>query len=231
MAGFSTLQFYPFRGHRIVYSGDTIVHPAHWKQQTLHGAWLRRIALLRSEYPGERVFWFLLVKGVRTYRYMSTLAQTFYPHWNGNVKEPELARLAAELAKDKFGSLYNPARGVVECPSAFGYLNRTMATVTDAQRSKPDVAFFLHKTRTMSAAMNWSACVKSLLIMWLNVISHCLKNPMLSSAMDNARSISVPGCHLLRRRALCAKDSSAGYPPVWPQMRRVNTGSGIIFPL
>ena len=141
---------------------------------------------LRSEYPGERVFWFLLVKGVRTYRYMSTLAQTFYPHWNGNVKEPELARLAAELAKDKFGSLYNPARGVVECPSAFGYLNRTMATVTDAQRSKPDVAFFLHKTRTMSAAMNWSACVKSLLIMWLNVISHCLKNPMLSSAMDNA---------------------------------------------
>ncbi|MEM8313108.1 hypothetical protein Q4R83_15120 [Morganella morganii] len=145
MAGFSTLQFYPFRGHRIVYSGDTIVHPAHWKQQTLHGAWLRRIALLRSEYPGERVFWFLLVKGVRTYRYMSTLAQTFYLHWNGNVKEPELARLAAELAKDKFGSLYNPARGVVECPSAFGYLNRTMATVTDAQRSKPDVAFFLHK--------------------------------------------------------------------------------------
>ncbi|OBU02421.1 hypothetical protein [Morganella psychrotolerans] len=145
IVGFSTLQFYPFRGHRIVYSGDTIVHPSHWKQQTLHGAWLRRIALLREEYPDERVFWFLLVKGVRTYRYMSTLALTFYPHRDGNIKEPELAKLAADLAKDKFGVLYNPARGVVECPTAFGYLNRTMAAVSDAQRSKPDVAFFLHK--------------------------------------------------------------------------------------
>ncbi|HEY4469300.1 MAG TPA: hypothetical protein VGN53_16510 [Klebsiella sp.] len=143
LVGFSNIQFYEHGQAIIVYSGDTIVMPEHWKQQILHRVWIMRMGLLKAQVPNKKLYWFLLVKGVRTYKYLKVFSRTFYPHWLRN--EPELQRLASYLATEKFGSLYNAETGVVECPEHYGYLKESLARIPDSLRSKAEVDFFLRK--------------------------------------------------------------------------------------
>lgn len=143
LVGFSTIQYQPHEQGIMIYSGDTIVMPEHWRQQILYKAWISRMALLRQENPGQRVYWLLLVKGVRTYKYLKVFAKTFYPHWQR--AEPALKHLADSWAQEKFGALYNPQTGIVECPAYYGHLKAPLATISPALRTKPEVAFFLQK--------------------------------------------------------------------------------------
>ena len=82
LAGFTALQTWPLRWRgqdmRVLYSGDTIVAPAHWGQQTLALAWLERVGLLLRQAPPGGLWWFLLVKGHRTYKYLSTQRLALY---------------------------------------------------------------------------------------------------------------------------------------------------------
>ncbi|GKX56729.1 hypothetical protein SOASR030_28410 [Leminorella grimontii] len=143
LVGFSSVQFYEHERALIVYSGDTIVMPEHWMQQTLHRVWISRMALLYKQHPQKRLYWFLLVKGLRTYKYLKAFAKTFYPHWQRD--EPELQRLADALASKKFGALYNPQSGVVECPPHYGYLKEALADIAPTLHGRPEVDFFLQK--------------------------------------------------------------------------------------
>ena len=115
LAGFTALQTWPLRWRgqdmRVLYSGDTIVAPAHWGQQTLALAWLERVGLLLRQAPPGGLWWFLLVKGHRTYKYLSTFARAFHPHWA--QAHPGWQALADHLAAQRFGLQYNPATGVV----------------------------------------------------------------------------------------------------------------------
>ncbi|WP_416002171.1 hypothetical protein [Citrobacter portucalensis] len=143
LVGFSNIQFYEYEQAIIVYSGDTIVMPEHWKQQMLHRVWIMRMGLLKTQTPNKKLYWFLLVKGIRTYKCLKVFARTFYPHWVNH--EPELQHLASHLAAEKFGSLYNAQTGVVECPEHYGYLKESLARIPDSLHSKPEVDFFLRK--------------------------------------------------------------------------------------
>src|SRR4030095_16178745 len=64
---------------RVLYSGDTVVDREHWGQQALSFAWVRHLGVLAQRFPRERLVWFLLVKGHRTYRYLHVFARTFFP--------------------------------------------------------------------------------------------------------------------------------------------------------
>ncbi|MBK5142960.1 hypothetical protein I2494_04375 [Budviciaceae bacterium BWR-B9] len=143
LVGFSSLQFYPYHHSMIVYSGDTIVMPEHWQQQVLHKAWIQRMGLFKQQHPGLPLYWFLLVKGYRTYKYLVVFAREFYPHWQ--IPQPELKQLADRLAEQKFGQLYNAQRGVVECPPDYGFLAQKLAIIPPASLAKPDARFFLEK--------------------------------------------------------------------------------------
>lgn len=141
MVGFTSLQFYPFLNHMVVYSGDTIVMPAHRQQQSLHQAWIGRVGQLKQHYPDKKIYWFLLVKGYKTYKYLVLFAKSFYPHWQQD--NPELADLAQQLAVAKFGDLYCSATGVVECPSHYGYLKEGGALLAPHEEQKAAAQFFL----------------------------------------------------------------------------------------
>lgn len=141
VVGFTTMQIYPFAGNMIVYSGDTIVIPEHWRQQSLHKAWIQRVGQLQKQYPEKKFYWFLLVKGYKTYKYLVLFAKQFHPHWQ--QKNMDLAGLAAQLAVDKFGNLYQPTKGVVECPSSYGYLKKELVQLTAHEQKKISARFFL----------------------------------------------------------------------------------------
>ena len=115
LAGFTLLHHYDgcFGNERarIVYSGDTIVDRAHWGQRVLAFSCVERMGHY-SRGSTLPVYWFLVVKGHRTYRYLSVYCRSFYPHWS--IDRSDLKPLADELAAAKFGSAYNKNTGVVE---------------------------------------------------------------------------------------------------------------------
>ena len=145
LVGFTTLRFYErsWEGEtrRIVYSGDTVVERDHWGQQSLAFAWIQRLGQLWRERPGWPLYWFLLVKGHRTFRFLPAFAHSFYPHWR--EQRADLRSFAAALATDMFPGDYNPATGVIEFEPSRGQLRSDIAEPNDAARTRADVEFFL----------------------------------------------------------------------------------------
>jgi hypothetical protein len=147
LAGFSTLLLYDaeWRGQkvRVAYSGDTIVRRNCWGQQALSAAWLRRMGRLRVEEPSVPLYWFLLVKGHRTYRFLPSFAREYHPA--PGAGHPDLKSFADVLAAQKFGKDYNRATGVVEYERSLGNLKEEIAHPSEREIRNPAVRFFLEK--------------------------------------------------------------------------------------
>lgn len=147
LVGFTTLCVYP-ENHlgapiRIVYSGDTIVDRKHWGQQELAFSWITRIGEIKAQAPNVPLYWFLLVKGHRTFKYLSVFGKSFYPHWE--IDRSDLKPLADQLACPRFGDDYNPASGVVEFAESRGHLKPTIAEPTEEDLAKAATHFFLSR--------------------------------------------------------------------------------------
>lgn len=148
LQGFSSIKVWEdvFRGEpvRITYSGDTIVHQDHWGQQALAFNWVHFSGALKSEAPEVPLYWFLLVKGHRTYRYLRAFYRVFYPAYNRPT--PEYTKgLMDQLAAKKFGESYDPGTGVLHFAESRGHLKTDWAAVPEKDRRRPDVRFFLEK--------------------------------------------------------------------------------------
>ncbi len=146
LVGFSTLLFYESEWRRqkirVVYSGDTIVHRSHWGQQTLAVEWLRRMGRFVA-LDASPLYWFLLVKGHRTYRFLPSFAWNYHPA--PDRENPELKAVADMLAQGKFGADYNPDTGVVEFKHSLGNLKEEVAYPSQRELKNPDVRFFMHR--------------------------------------------------------------------------------------
>ena len=145
LAGFTSYVIYErhWRGRRIriVFSGDTIVVPAQWGQQALAFRWIERMGRLKANQPTVPLYWFLICKGHRTYRYLSAFAQHYYPHPSNPL--PDLKMLANFLAEDRFGPDYNRATGVVAFSPSRGHLCAAIADPRSREKARPDVDHFL----------------------------------------------------------------------------------------
>ena len=148
LRGFSTLQFWDedFEGEplRILFSGDTIIDSKHWGTQSLAFSWIQRAGSLKLDAPHRRLFWFLIVKGHRTYRYLPTFAVKFHPDWR-SAEDAWLKRLADHLASSKFGSQYNQDLGVIHFNSSKGQLVPELAEPRPCESSRPEVEYFLKR--------------------------------------------------------------------------------------
>lgn len=147
LVGFTTVRVFEreWRGERIrvVYSGDTVIERAHWGQQALAFAWIARMGALKREHPDTPLYWFLLVKGHRTFRYLPVFGKSFYPHWS--VDRSDLKPLANALALDMFPDDYNPATGVVEFRQSRGHLKPDLALTSPEELDREGVRFFLER--------------------------------------------------------------------------------------
>lgn len=129
-------------GLRAIYSGDTIIQRAHWGTQALAFTWLRFAGTIKAQVPDRPLYWFLIVKGHRTYRYLSAFSIDFYPHWQ--MPTPPWARtIMRQLACQRFGDAYNCERGIVSFDRSRGHLRPIWAVVAPEEAARPDVAFFL----------------------------------------------------------------------------------------
>jgi len=147
IVGFTTLQVYEHewknRRIRIIYSGDTIVDRVHWGQQALAFCWISRVNEIKREDPTLPLYWFVTIKGHRTFKYLPAFGKSFYPHWS--IDRSDLKPLADHLALDKFGGLYNCKTGIVEHDESQGHLKKEIAHPTKEEMSKESVRFFLSR--------------------------------------------------------------------------------------
>jgi hypothetical protein len=138
LVGFTTLRIFEREWSsgqvRIVYSGDTVVDRQHW---------ITRMGALKRERPDVPLYWFLLVKGHRTFRYLPLFAQSFYPHWQ--IDRSDLKPLADALALEMFPDDYNPATGVVEFRESRGHLKPDIALPPAGDRGREEIRFFLER--------------------------------------------------------------------------------------
>ena len=146
LVGFSTLAVLDttIAGTRLraIYSGDTIIDRAHWGTQALAFTWIRFAGTVKAQVPDCPLYWFLIVKGHRTYRYLSAFSIEFYPHWQ--MPTPAWAQsIMAGLARRRFNDAYDAERGVLSFPESRGHLRATWAAVEPEEAARPDVAFFL----------------------------------------------------------------------------------------
>lgn len=129
---------------RAIFSGDTIIDRNHWGTQKLAFNWIRFAGKVKAERPDVPLYWFLIVKGHRTYRFLPTFSIDFYPHWERPMPA-QVKRVMDRLAEDRFGDTYDPETGVIEFPTSRGHLNRDLAQISASEARRADVAFFLDR--------------------------------------------------------------------------------------
>jgi hypothetical protein len=146
LKGFSTLAVLSFEldgtRRRAIFSGDTIIDHRHWGEHALAFTWIRLIGRLKAQEPAVPLYWFLIVKGHRTYRYLPAFSTSYYPTWT-RATPPDAQALMDHLASARFGRAYDPRSGVVAFPSSRGQLRPEWAAVPPEDRRKPEVRFFL----------------------------------------------------------------------------------------
>lgn len=147
IVGFTTFELYDRiwddRPIRVIYSGDTIVHHQHWGQQALAFAWIRFIGELKRSEPRTSIYWFLIVKGHRTYKYLPAFTKSFYPHWS--IDRSDLKPLLDFLAEEKFGEFYDKNSGIITYTHSRGHLKSTFALPLEKETMKSSVQFFLER--------------------------------------------------------------------------------------
>lgn len=146
--GFSTLAVDEFEyagiRRRAVFSGDTIIDQEFWGEQALAFAWTELAGRLKAQAPDVPLYWFLISKGFRTYRYLPAMARHFYPSWK-EATPPEMQGLLDYLATIRFGDAYRCDEGVIRFPESRGQLREPWLVVTKRERERPDVRFFLER--------------------------------------------------------------------------------------
>jgi len=147
LVGFTTVLVYEHEWRqkpvRVVYSGDTVVDRAHWGQQALAFDWIARLGVLRRQRPELPLYWLLLVKGHRTFRYLPLFSKSFHPHWS--MQRGDLKSLADSLAQSMFPDDYNPATGVVELKKSRGHLKPDIAIPSPRDLDREEVRFFVDR--------------------------------------------------------------------------------------
>jgi len=123
-----------------VFSGDTVIHPDHWGSPALLQAFARRYVAERD----EPFWWFLVSKGQRTYRFLTTFFVAFWPDRRSPTPPAERAIMDAYAAA-LYPDDYDAARGVLAYRTPKDRLRPGVAGVTERDLANPDVAFFVER--------------------------------------------------------------------------------------
>ena len=126
-----------------LFSGDTIIEREFWGEQALARGFCRFAGRVRGEHPKVPLFWFLISKGYRTYRYLQAFARRYYPH-PVMPTPPDMQRRMDALAHARFGNCYSRETGIVRLPTP-AYLRSPWNAVRPALHARSEVRFFLER--------------------------------------------------------------------------------------
>jgi len=148
LCGFSTIALIDFAcggmARRAIFSGDTIIDHHYWGEQVLPLAFCAYAGRVHARDPALPLYWFLISKGYRTYRYLNVFARHYYPRVDMPTPADEQACLD-HLAHGRFGACYDAERGLLHFPQSRGHLKPEWAGVRDGAGVRREVRFFLER--------------------------------------------------------------------------------------
>ena len=126
---------------RVLFSGDTIVDRDHWAQNPLAQVWGRfALSLIETEHSAP-LYWFLIAKGYKTYRFLPVFFREFYPRYD--VPTPLWSsRLIHTLGREQYPTAYDSNAGVVRANQFGCRLRPDVAAVTGERLRDAHVRFF-----------------------------------------------------------------------------------------
>lgn len=144
IAGFTTQKILSFEldGETVhgVFSGDTIIHRDYWGSLEMYVVFARFFFELGKSY--DRLYWFLISKGYKTYRMLPVFFHTFYPSCRMPTPLYE-KRVMDAYASHLYPDDYNPETGVIEYGSVKDKLKDGVADITAKELRNPDIGYFV----------------------------------------------------------------------------------------
>lgn len=138
VVGFSTQKLLQIGGIRGVFSGDTIIRRDHWGSPLLSQTFARHFFPYGEQ---EDFYWFLISKGYKTYKFLPTFFQEYYPAL-GKVTPQDMKQLMDDYASALYPDEYNPASGVIEYTHAKDRLKDELQQLSE-KKHDPHYAFFI----------------------------------------------------------------------------------------
>ncbi len=147
LTGFSSMHIYDKtfqdRELTLVYSGDTVVDSSTWSDSALSYYWMGAVDWLRRHYEKESVYWFLLVSGYRTYRFLPVYSNLFYPRFDRPTPD-DIQALMHQLAEERFDGQYDADNGVVRLATP-SILKDGYRGIPEHRLGDPHIAFFAER--------------------------------------------------------------------------------------
>lgn len=125
----------------VVFSGDTIIDKSCWGTLALPVTFGQMMLNIKAQHKGKSLYWFLISKGYRTYRFLPTFFKTYYPSTNGLEGRFE-KQLLKEIAKDKFGSSFDCKTCVIHAHPDSQRVKAGVCDISDRRRKNRHIAFF-----------------------------------------------------------------------------------------
>jgi hypothetical protein len=126
---------------RALFSGDTIIDRRHWGDQALAHVWGRLALSLIDAHVNMDLYWFLLSKGYKTYRFLPLFFHEFYPRYD--VPTPPWAMSAiTALGQLRYPDDCDARAGVIRAGPWQYRLREGLAAVTPERLRDPHVRFF-----------------------------------------------------------------------------------------
>ena len=124
---------------QLLFSGDTIVEQEYWGANDLWQAGAKN-AFKHAENFDGKTYWFLLSKGYKTYKYLHTFFNEFYPRVD--METPTFAQdIMVAFCKEHYGDKYQ--NGVIK--TGKDYLKKEFAVIDEVKLKDKNTAFFLEK--------------------------------------------------------------------------------------
>ncbi len=143
--GFSTqvtyLQQVGGQSIRVLFSGDTIVHRTYWANNPLSQLWGQLALSLIDADREHPLYWFLISKGYKTYRFLPVFFREYFPRYDATTPA-SIARLISAIASAQFGRRFDPETGVIAALPRSCRLRPTIADITPDRLKNRHVAFF-----------------------------------------------------------------------------------------
>ena len=143
--GFSTQMLFDhdFDGHwiQVIFSGDTIIEENYRGSLVLPVAWGRLMLSILSDHPERELYWLLISKGYKTYRFLPVFFREFYPSCMKETPTFEKALLCS-LGRRKFGDRFDSELGIIRVSKGAQYLRPGVADITEMRRRDKHIAFF-----------------------------------------------------------------------------------------
>lgn len=127
-----------------LFSGDTIIAREKWGEAALPHVWGRLALSLIDDFSGEPLYWFLISKGYKTYRFLPLFFREFYPRFDRSTP-PEPQAVMDALAGSRWPEAYDASAGVIRATNDKDRLRPGIADVTDARLRDAHVRFFLER--------------------------------------------------------------------------------------